>query len=842
MTQNQGRILKKIPVRRAAQLLLLTWTVLLGGSLVWNLLSSDRAILNQAISEANGHFAKDTVYRRWAALHGGVYVPVSENTPPSPYLAHIPERDISTPSGRRLTLMNPAYMTRQVQELSKEQYGVHGHITSLRPIRPGNAPDAWEEKALHGLTEWKSEASEVVAVDGVPYLRFMRPFFVEKGCLKCHVDGYKLGDLRGGISFFVPLDRYYSLRRAQCFTLAIWHFFLYIFGLAVIFLGARLLERTIRENETVAEELVISKEWIQSLFSLSLLHAKSDRDLIAFSLEEYIRLTGSRIGYFHFYDEASKTIKLFAWSKNVAEHCTIPAIDASYPLEKAGLWADCIRQCRPIIQNDYPTLPDRQGYPNGHFPITRYMSVPVMDGERIVGIAGVGNKEAPYDDEDMKQISLYMNNMMEIIKRKRAEDALARRQVELSLFRARIDHSYDAIFIISPVDGHFLDVNARACKMLGYTRKELLEIGVTDIDAVAAFPEEFSWERHIEELRHMPNLMLESVHKRKDGTMFPVEINIRLISMDDGEYMISVARDITERKASEKELQKHRENLERLVEERTETLTHKTADLERTQKALKYLLEDLNLKTDELEKANARLKELDQLKSMFIASMSHELRTPLNSIIGFTGVMLQGMSGEINDDQQDQLQRVYASGKHLLALITDVIDISKIEAKKTETFVSEFNLAEVISEAAVALQPEIEKKGLALEIIRSGALSLKTDRRRLLQCILNLLSNAVKYSEKGTIRVETNVHGELLDISVTDTGIGISEQDLPMLFQSFVRLESHLKIIVGGTGLGLYLTRKIANDLLGGTVSAQSSLGEGSRFVLTIPKWIDGKE
>ncbi|MDA3895715.1 MAG: ATP-binding protein [Desulfobacteraceae bacterium] len=432
----------------------------------------------------------------------------------------------------------------------------------------------------------------------------------------------------------------------------------------------------------------------------------------------------------------------------------------------------------------------------------------------------------------------YTANQM-VAKRKQAEDALATWQVELSLFRALIDHSYDAILIISPEDGHFLDANARACEMLGYTRKELLGMDVTGIDAMAALPEEFSWERHVEELRHMPNLVLESVHKRKDGTTFPVEINVRVISLDDGEYMISVARDITERKASEKELQKYRENLERLVEERTETLTRKTADLEQTQKALQYLLEDLNLKTDELAQANVKFRELDQLKSMFIASMSHELRTPLNSIIGFTGVMLQGMSGEINNEQRDQLQRVYGSGKHLLALITDVIDISKIEAKKTETYVSEFNLAEVIQEAAITVQPEIEKKDLMLEVTMPAAIPLKTDRRRLFQCILNLLSNAVKYTEKGTICIETHVHDELLDISVTDTGIGISEQDLPVLFQSFVRLESHLKIKAGGTGLGLYLIRKIASDLLGGTVSAQSTLGEGSTFVLTIPQRVD---
>ena len=199
-------------------------------------------------------------------------------------------------------------------------------------------------------------------------------------------------------------------------------------------------------------------------------------------------------------------------------------------------------------------------------------------------------------------------------------------------------------------------------------------------------------------------------------------------------------------------------------------------------------------RTTELAAANESLKELDQLKSMFIASMSHELRTPLNSIIGFTGIILQGMTGELNAKQKEQLGRVYRASKHLLELISDVIDISKIEAGKIEPFPEEFELDELIEEITGDMQPELSKKGLKLTVSVPQGIRMHTDRKRLLQCVLNYLSNALKFTESGQISIAACDLGDNLEIAVSDTGIGISEQDLPKIFQPFVRLESPLKL------------------------------------------------
>ncbi|MBP7828985.1 MAG: transporter substrate-binding domain-containing protein [Kiritimatiellae bacterium] len=250
----------------------------------------------------------------------------------------------------------------------------------------------------------------------------------------------------------------------------------------------------------------------------------------------------------------------------------------------------------------------------------------------------------------------------------------------------------------------------------------------------------------------------------------------------------------------------------------------------------KQVEEDLQRYAVDLERANRQLQDLDQLKSLFIASVSHELRTPLNSIIGFTGVILKGMAGELNDKQRDQLQRVYHSAQHLLALITDIIDISKIEAGRVDVYPQAFRLDEVIREAVESIRPQAEAKSLRVECGPLPELEVFTDRKRLRQCLLNYLSNAVKYTEAGSVRVEARDLGERFEVAVSDTGIGISPEEQTKLFEPFVRLDSHLRIKAGGTGLGLYLTRKIARDILLGDIEVQSERNRGSTFILRAPR------
>lgn len=216
------------------------------------------SLLNVATAEARAAIGRDIMYRRWGSSHGGVYVPVTKDTVPNPYLSHIPERDIVTPSGRKLTLINPAYMTRQVYELAKKYDASvgSGHLTSLNPIRPENAPDDWEKIALTSFEKGVNETSELVTLDGMPFIRLMRAFETETSCLKCHASqGYREGDVRGGLSVMLPIQPLIDVSRAQMLGSLATHGTIWLLGLGMTGLGARQLIRASEIQIQVDTEL-----------------------------------------------------------------------------------------------------------------------------------------------------------------------------------------------------------------------------------------------------------------------------------------------------------------------------------------------------------------------------------------------------------------------------------------------------------------------------------------------------------------------------------------------------------------------------------------------------------
>ncbi len=268
----------------------------------------------------------------------------------------------------------------------------------------------------------------------------------------------------------------------------------------------------------------------------------------------------------------------------------------------------------------------------------------------------------------------------------------------------------------------------------------------------------------------------------------------------------SLQQQIIKRKQAEEALQKAHDELERRVAERTSELTQ----------------------------ANIKLQELDRLKYMFIANMSHELRTPLNSIIGFTGIILMGMAGEIAEEQRKQLTMVKNSANHLLALINDVIDVSKIEAGKVELAIGEFDLSALVREVEESFKTNAAEKGLKLLLKMPEKLVIKSDERRTKQVIMNFVSNAVKFTDKGEIEIKAAKKDGRAEILVRDTGIGIRKKDLKKLFKAFSRIQVEGTPMREGTGLGLYLSKRIA-DLLGGNIQTKSEFGKGSVFTFRLP-------
>ncbi len=240
----------------------------------------------------------------------------------------------------------------------------------------------------------------------------------------------------------------------------------------------------------------------------------------------------------------------------------------------------------------------------------------------------------------------------------------------------------------------------------------------------------------------------------------------------------------------------------------------------------------------ELDEKNRELQELDRLKSQFLANMSHELRTPLNSIIGFTGIILQGLTGDITDEQRKQLEMVYDSGKHLLSLINDVLDLSKIAAGRMEAMPETFRLAEVIESAIAMITPLATSKNLKLLTpnVPPPDFEIYSDRNKVKQILINLLNNAVKFAETGQIEINTSFppEGDEIEISVSDTGIGIKEEALNFIFDEFRQAEGTVVRDRGGVGLGLSISKKLV-ELLKGKIRVESEYGVGSRFTFSLP-------
>jgi len=421
-----------------------------------------------------------------------------------------------------------------------------------------------------------------------------------------------------------------------------------------------------------------------------------------------------------------------------------------------------------------------------------------------------------------KLIGFY-GNTRDITERKQAEKA---RHESEERFRTIVETA-PSLLIITDTKGNNLYISPNCEEITGYTQEELLGellLWVHEDDTLRA---KELFERTFGEGLGYKNFEYKIV--KKNGEVRYVSSSWDPLKVEDGKFkgIVFQTIDITERKQAEAELQKLNEELEVRVMERTNQLSE-------SKQALENLVGDLNRTTNNLKSANVRLQELDHMKSMFIASTSHELRTPLNSIIGFSSVLLEGWMGEINPEQKEQLQLIHMAGEQLLALINDIIDISKIEAGKLETDIQEFRLKEVIDEAVSIVKNSIDEKELDLEVEVEDT-AIVSDRRRLLQCLLNLLSNAVKFTEKGKITLHAKTINSMTNISITDTGTGIMPDDIKKLFAPFVRLESSLSAKTQGTGLGLYLTKKLTEDVLDGTIGVTSEYGIGSTFKLNIP-------
>jgi len=376
-------------------------------------------------------------------------------------------------------------------------------------------------------------------------------------------------------------------------------------------------------------------------------------------------------------------------------------------------------------------------------------------------------------------------------------------------YRHLFEHNPAPMLIYQRETLKMLAVNDAFVQHYGYSRDEALSLLLTDL-----YPQEEK-ELIINVAAGLKGLAYagEWHHRKADGSIITIIVRSHDIDYWGHNARIAVISDVTEMKRMEAELRTINETLDFKVRERTTELMQKN---------------------NELETANDKLKELDQLKSMFIASMSHELRTPLNSIIGFTGILLQGLAGPLNDEQRKQMGMVKNSSQHLLELITDIIDLSKIEAGKITLHPEAFDLAKTVRDVVETLRVTAVRKSLMLTIKGVENIIIENDARRVKQVLVNLVANAVKFTEKGEVCIDIIKKNGMAVVKVSDTGPGIRAEDMGKLFRYFSQITSPDLPKQEGTGLGLYISKKLT-ALLGGDIRVESEYGKGSTFFVSFP-------
>ncbi len=370
-----------------------------------------------------------------------------------------------------------------------------------------------------------------------------------------------------------------------------------------------------------------------------------------------------------------------------------------------------------------------------------------------------------------------------ITESKRVEEALKESEQR---FRTIFDNAIDGILLVDLEKKKFYIGNKMICRMLGYELEELKNISVMEVHPKEHLP--YIIDQFERQLRGEFTLSKDIPVKRKDGSIFYADINSSPIMLDGKRYLMGIFRDITEHK-----------------------------------------------KAEEIRLENERLAYANHAKSEFLASMSHDIRTPLNSIIGFSELLKQKMPGELNEKQEHFMDNVLSSSKHLLILINDILDISKIEAGKIELAIEEISVPSVMDDVLVLIKEKAAKHKVILNKEFDPRLDvIEADRTKFKQILFNLLDNAVKFSkeEGGTVTITTKKTDDMAEISVSDTGVGIKEEDMGKLFTKFQQLKIGKKY--GGTGLGLSITKQLV-ELHGGTIKAESKFGVGSTFTFMLP-------
>jgi PAS domain S-box-containing protein len=787
-------------VRAYFFLLLMLWTGSVLGLLAWEISGSRSRSRRIAVEVAQAHFNKDWAFRLWSTAHGGVYVPADKKTPPNPFLAHIPERDIVTPSGKKLTLMNPAYMMRQVQEQYAELFGVQGHITGLTHFRPETAPDEWERAALESFEKGNRIVREFTAIKGEPYLRLMQPMQTEEGCLKCHAEqGYKVGDVRGGVGLYLPMKSFLEGERQEIRGHLVSFLSIYCLGVIGITAGTRRLARREKERDAALKALESAYEEVERR-----VHQRTGE---LFAVNERLKTeVAERERLWEELTAARERMDfILSVSPAVIYACRAdpdfrPTYVAGNALGLLGLRAE------EIIANSSLWMDSIHPEDASAFRVAAEQIIKTGSGAMEYRFRrGDGGYRWIHDEAVLVRTQDGLPKELvgactDITDRRNAEAAL--RDSEEN-FRQLAENIEEAFWLTAPGrPKRVAYVSPAYERMWGRDKEELIggasiwlrSVLKDDLDRVVNVYQDF--------LKGLSEFNVEYRIVRFDGAIRWIWDRAFRINDDAGAlYRVAgVAQDVTRRKADE-------ERQRQLVEE----IKHFAYIISHD---LRAPLVNLRGFSGELRAAGDTLRPVIE---QALDSMTAEMRAKVSSAL--------------KEDFIESLDFIDSAVSHMNRLISGILKLSRLGHSDLE--LEPVNMDELVGEIIATLAYEIQEKGIQLNV--QPLPEVIADRLAMEQIMANLIGNAVKYKDPSRplmITITGHAFPDEVCFIVQDSGRGISQADQTRVFQVFQRSGDS---DTPGEGMGLAYVRTLVRRH-GGRIWCESELGEGSTFTFTIHK------
>lgn len=526
-----------------------------------------------------------------------------------------------------------------------------------------------------------------------------------------------------------------------------------------------------------------NKNRLESLLRIIQHQAETVQDLLDFTLDEAIQLTGSKIGYIYYYDEGRRVFTLNSWSKDVMQDCRIVEPQTIYQLEKTGLWGEAVRQRKAIIENDFEAEnPHKKGYPEGHVPLKRFMTVPIFDDNEIVAVVGVANKKNAYVEADEQQLHLLMNTVWKIVNKENVKQQLEKSEGQ---FRTLFNNMTEGVALHEivfdekeqAVDYKIINVNPQFERIINIDREAVINQLATEIYQTPTAPF----------LERYYAVAKSGLADRFEVDFEPMQKQFSIGVIPWGKKgFATIFTDITERNRSEKDR-------EALIEK----LEQKNAELER-----------------------------------FTYTVSHDLKSPLITIKGFLGMLAEDLDLGDHEQAKKDMNRIHAAADKMKELLDDLLDLSRVGRISNPS--TEISLDKLFSDGLELLAGILSEKEITVNL-DSPMPYVYGDRARLTEVVQNLLVNAVNHmgdQPQPVINVRCAEKNGSVICSVQDNGIGIDPKYHEKIFGLFEKLDPNSD----GTGIGLALVKRIIEHH-GGEIWVESDgLGFGSVFNFSLPR------